>query len=168
MSLYEDLSGLTDGPHIRVLLLYANENIDAPIRFSLETHPLESPREYEALSYVWGDPSDAVTARYKSQDIRIGRNLVIALQYLRRRDSARILWVDALCINQSDFRERASQVLLMGQIYRTAKSTIIWLGEPRERSYEALGLCEKLARVPLQLEWSNTEETPMYYPRGKI
>jgi hypothetical protein len=41
------------------------------------------------------------------------------------------LWIDALCINQADFEERSSQVLLMGNIYSSASEVLIWLGLPR-------------------------------------
>lgn len=37
-------------------------------------------------------------------------------------------WVDAVCINQQDFRERAAQVAIMGRIYRSADTVIGWLG----------------------------------------
>lgn len=36
-------------------------------------------------------------------------------------------FVDAICINQSDMAERASQVTLMGHIYRNAKEVIAWI-----------------------------------------
>lgn len=39
------------------------------------------------------------------------------------------LWIDALCIDQSDLDERAQQVALMGDIYKKAKSCLIWLGD---------------------------------------
>ena len=38
-------------------------------------------------------------------------------------------WIDSLCINQNDVQERSSQVGLMGNIYRQAHCTIVWLGE---------------------------------------
>ena len=39
------------------------------------------------------------------------------------------LWVDAVCIDQSSMDERASQVLLMGDIYSRAEHVIVWLGK---------------------------------------
>jgi len=38
------------------------------------------------------------------------------------------LWIDAVCINQKDKAEQASQIPLMGDIYSTAESVIVWLG----------------------------------------
>ena len=45
-----------------------------------------------------------------------------------KRDVIGYLWVDALCIDQTNIQERASQVSLMGDIYSTADRVIIWLG----------------------------------------
>ncbi|KAK5657592.1 hypothetical protein OQA88_3167 [Cercophora sp. LCS_1] len=42
------------------------------------------------------------------------------------------VWIDAICINQNDLEERKAQVMLMGQIYRSAKVVMGWLG-PKDR-----------------------------------
>ncbi|KAK1758962.1 ankyrin repeat-containing domain protein [Echria macrotheca] len=55
-------------------------------------------------------------------------NLYMALRYLRRSDQARVLWVDAVCINQDDVTERGHQVQQMGGIYRHAERVLVWLG----------------------------------------
>ncbi|KAH7063709.1 hypothetical protein B0J12DRAFT_563004 [Macrophomina phaseolina] len=41
----------------------------------------------------------------------------------------RILWVDAICINQDDLEERAAQVKIMSRIYDKALEVLVWLGE---------------------------------------
>lgn len=56
-------------------------------------------------------------------------SLYTALQYLRRRAATRTLWVDALCINQTDNVEKGTQVDMMGDIYRVSSAGAIWLGE---------------------------------------
>jgi len=38
-------------------------------------------------------------------------------------------WIDAICVDQDNLRERSEQVLLMSRIYRQAQCTIAWLGE---------------------------------------
>jgi hypothetical protein len=40
----------------------------------------------------------------------IGENLFYALDYLRLSNVMRALWINAICINQSDIRERNYQV----------------------------------------------------------
>lgn len=37
-------------------------------------------------------------------------------------------WVDAVCIDQNNIDEKATQILLMYQIYSRAECVLIWLG----------------------------------------
>lgn len=53
---------------------------------------------------------------------------------MRRRDTSRWLWIDAICINQKDDEEKSSQVGIMRQIYERAFQTIVWLGEKPRRT----------------------------------
>ncbi|KAJ3526679.1 hypothetical protein NM208_g11071 [Fusarium decemcellulare] len=64
-------------------------------------------------------------------EIEISPNLYAALVSLRQKCSEPLtLWVDYLCINQSDTDERSSQVRLMGEIFSHSSEVLIWLGEP--------------------------------------
>jgi hypothetical protein len=66
---------------------------------------------YEALSYEWGDESN--TSFYiilNGQKFSVRENLWSALFYLRMKDTVRIIWIDALCINQENKGERNHQV----------------------------------------------------------
>lgn len=71
-------------------------------------------------------------------------NLYIALQYLRSRDQDRILWIDAICINQSDLAEKNQQVLEMGKIFSHAARVMFWLGKPM---VEAMSLMTSLTEL---------------------
>jgi len=62
------------------------------------------------------------------EEFQVTSNLEAALRHLRYRHQPRFLWVDAICINQSDPQERASQVLLMEFIYGMAFNVHVWLG----------------------------------------
>jgi hypothetical protein len=85
--------------------------------------------DYEALSYVWGDPSNPVTISANGQDMQIGRNLYDALMHIQHDQQPRTLWVDAICINQRDNAEKSKQVLRMRDIYTSAVKTLMWLGK---------------------------------------
>jgi hypothetical protein len=85
--------------------------------------------EYEALSYVWGDRDKDQTIQLEGAPWTVTANLCQALRNIRLADRARVMWVDAICIDQSDLDERGSQVAFMGAIYRQALMVIIWLGE---------------------------------------
>ena len=90
---------------------------------------LHSDPEYEALSYTWGAPPVAESARVNGFLQPITNNLAAALRRLRKQDVTRTLWIDALCINQSNDVERTEQVLLMTQIYSKASRVVVWLGD---------------------------------------
>lgn len=57
-------------------------------------------------------------------------NLEVALRYLRHVSEKRVMWIDAICINQRDIEERGS-VMHMGSVYSGASRVIAWLGEVR-------------------------------------
>ncbi|KAL8760642.1 MAG: hypothetical protein Q9184_003179 [Pyrenodesmia sp. 2 TL-2023] len=61
-------------------------------------------------------------------ETRVGNNLWEALYHLRDPREERVLWVDAICINQHDLAEKAIVVPRMNLIYRRAAEVIIWLG----------------------------------------
>jgi len=46
----------------------------------------------------------------------------------------KVLWIEAICINQADDIEKSHQVSLMGEIYRNADNVVIFLGEERDDS----------------------------------
>ncbi|KAK7995779.1 Heterokaryon incompatibility protein 6- OR allele [Apiospora marii] len=60
--------------------------------------------------------------------IYVTANLYDALQQLRRSGSGAEYWIDALCINQQDTRERDAQVGIMHRIYSQVRRVVIWLG----------------------------------------
>jgi ankyrin repeat protein len=59
----------------------------------------------------------------------VTKSVYLALRDLRYQEKDRVLWIDALCINQNNDEERGQQVQQMGSIYGKAKRVIIWLGE---------------------------------------
>jgi hypothetical protein len=83
---------------------------------------------YTAISYYWGDSSMKVPIRVGDQVLFIGHNLWSALYHLRTPKALKVVWADGICINQTDVDERNHQVHQMCDIYRTARSTVIFLG----------------------------------------
>ena len=55
---------------------------------------------YEALSYVWGARQSADQIWVNDCPFDVTENLHEALTHLRRPDEDRVLWVDAICIDQ--------------------------------------------------------------------
>jgi Heterokaryon incompatibility protein (HET) len=73
----------------------------------------------------------------------------IALKRLRHLQTARTLWVDAVCINQRNLEEKPLQLLLMNKIYSFASRVLCWLGEDTDEKAvaQALKLVEKIGHV---------------------
>ncbi|KAF2769619.1 HET-domain-containing protein, partial [Teratosphaeria nubilosa] len=86
-------------------------------------------RSYEAISYCWGSGEIRETIFLNDQaGFKLSMHLLNALYRLRRPLDTRYVWIDAICINQSDDAERSSQVDQMYQIFGQARHVIIWLG----------------------------------------
>ncbi|KAL8375654.1 hypothetical protein RB595_006981 [Gaeumannomyces hyphopodioides] len=84
---------------------------------------------YEALSYTWGDTSAAPQHILVNGGVLpVTANLHCALVHLRQSKHDRVLWIDAICIDQENHRERTHQVDLMKRIYGQAERVLIWLG----------------------------------------
>ncbi|EOD43764.1 putative ankyrin and het domain-containing protein [Neofusicoccum parvum UCRNP2] len=122
------------------------------INCTLRKASLEENPEYNALSYVWGDPHDTKPILLDGKLFHITVNLEAALRQLaadlrRRRSSHAWLWVDAVCIDQSDTAERTHQVCQMDQIYRHAAQVVVWLGPGSIDSDDAMATLERVCDV---------------------
>ena len=140
--------GLSSQNSVRLLHLHPGPE-DSPIEVTLLTCSLTTLPSYEALSYAWGTRAES-SITCNSQSVRIQDNLFHALRVLRQRDAERLLWVDAICINQSDMHERTSQVQLMRQIYQCGTRVVVWLGEHSQQSEQAVDLLLSIARLALE------------------
>ena len=124
-----------DSFEIRLLQLH-EENDGDGVTCSLVYASLIKPPEYTALSYCWGDASKTTKIRIENWgDVEVTTNLEEALRSVRPLNIIgpdgsswpKLLWVDALCINQQDSLERSQQVRQMRQIYSRAKEVISWV-----------------------------------------
>ncbi|CAG7557892.1 unnamed protein product [Fusarium equiseti] len=100
------------------------------------THTLGPQISYNALSYTWGPPRNVENTDDSSaiillngQLFEVQPNLYDALLELEATCPETPIWIDALCINQSDLIERSAQVSVMNQIYGSAARVIVWLGK---------------------------------------
>ncbi|KAI3323029.1 heterokaryon incompatibility protein-domain-containing protein [Xylariaceae sp. AK1471] len=116
---------------------------------------IANPPEYEALSYCWGSATLVAEVRCDGILISVSTNLAAALQVFRREISSRMLWVDAICINQNDVGEKEYQVPLMGQIYSKAIAVQIWLGNdtPEYTCATAFTIFRNLKNLCVRFGW---------------
>jgi hypothetical protein len=101
---------------------------------SLSGAPSDQQLHFNALSYCWGDSPERVDIAYdtdssKTIPLNISGTVARAIRRLRSPDTPLRIWIDAICINQTDLEERAQQVRIMGTIYSRAQAVHIWLDE---------------------------------------
>ncbi|KAG7414350.1 Heterokaryon incompatibility protein 6, OR allele [Fusarium oxysporum f. sp. rapae] len=126
---------LSSSSSFRLLELLPSSNRTEPLVGRLVDSDITFQPNYEALSYVWGNITPVRYINLGDQDISITPNLHSALIHLRSPDTIRTLWVDALCINQSVHGERNQQVRIMGDIYKSARQVVVWLGDAADDSH---------------------------------
>ena len=115
---------------IRLIRIPPALESDQPLRVSIYHTSLDDLPVYAALSYEWKNekPCRLIDCN-DSFSILVTSNCYNALKRLRGKKKTMILWVDAICINQTDTEERNSQVSMMIDIYRSARFTCVWLGK---------------------------------------
>ncbi|KAI0170956.1 heterokaryon incompatibility protein-domain-containing protein [Pestalotiopsis sp. NC0098] len=107
--------------------------------YELETTSPGSIPKYYAISYAWGDGLQRTPITINGMELMVPINTAKALESIRialpklknqydQLEDVRI-WIDAICINQSDDKERAQQVSFMDEIYQDAAAVTIWLGD---------------------------------------
>ncbi|KAK3313330.1 heterokaryon incompatibility protein-domain-containing protein [Apodospora peruviana] len=152
--------------YIRLIDLEQGAEADL-LSISIQVHELESAPPYDALSYTWGDPSSPpveLTMSTADEDVlchgkplTVKPNLASALRALRTPSPTpgklgiprqELIWIDAICINQEDLVERASQVSMMGEVYGRAETVIVWVGPEDASTDDAMRILETLATVP--------------------
>jgi hypothetical protein len=101
--------------------------------------------DYQALSYVWGQELALHPFRVNEGEmVFIRPNLFHALHRMRLESEPLHLWIDSICIDQANEKERNLQVQRMGDIFRQAKNVWIWLGEEYSHSTSAMDLYLRL------------------------
>lgn len=155
---------------IRLVALLPARTSDI-VRCNLIYCDLEAGLEYEALSYCWSDPKDQMSIICDDTRLQITNNLEVALRHLRDEKETRVLWIDGICINQSDLDEREQQVAIMKDIYSRASRTVVWLGEESPEDIKAFEICWRLiSSVGTRMQpnrkdlWAN----PMSLPRNTM
>ncbi|KAK4033624.1 heterokaryon incompatibility protein-domain-containing protein [Parachaetomium inaequale] len=157
------------GPgEIRLLIISPGQPSD-PVSCRLERVSLEDNPGFEALSYVWGKDGNTRKITCSGKRCLVTPNLHDALRNFRLPDRERVLWADALCIDQNSPREKGLQIPLMGSIYEKAAQVVIWLGEPTELSGDALPTVRQLNEYLEARLWgysgSNAPSTRRFFLR---
>jgi len=139
---------LPQGRYIRILRLEPALVRDEPIRCSLSNLALGEPSAhknhiYEALSYVWGSPKGTREILCDGKVILVSENCLSALLHLRLAHEHRVLWIDAICIDQENNKEKAVQVSMMRDVYMMSRQTIVWLGSGDKSLEQTLSIISR-------------------------
>jgi len=133
-----------DMGEIRLLEVVVGQSHDGLEFHLVDNIPLdEVEANYWAISYNAGDPTDTEKIKVDGLEFNIFATAFAALQQvhksLRRATTegqnvgGYMVWVDQVCIDQSDHKERSHQVAMMRQIYENANEVLVWLGpDPTE------------------------------------
>ncbi|KAK4216844.1 heterokaryon incompatibility protein-domain-containing protein [Rhypophila decipiens] len=134
---YEPLN--TDLREFRLIDLGPNKDPSSPVEITLRHASRRDRPEYCALSYTWGAPfgglppewdSPAVTRLIKvnGKNFHVRLNLDAALRRLIKDGVKLPIWIDAICIDQSNIPEKNAQVQAMWGVYFQAMETFAWIG----------------------------------------
>lgn len=129
---------------IRVVTLKPG-SLSMPIECDLEHISTKqgSCPSYKALSYTWGAPEHSKTISLQGTTVSVRENLWQALRHLRSSEKELRLWIDAICINQTNIPERNQQVSRMGTLYGLTEEVIVWLGPESDDSHVAMSFISK-------------------------
>jgi hypothetical protein len=126
-------------PSFRLLTLHGSANTQDPLLHSVSADifvtPIATSPKFQALSYTWGTGERTHRISLSGAVLRVTASLDSALRHLRPASGQSIvLWIDQICINQDDEKEKTAQVKLMHQIYTGAEQVIVWLGPAADES----------------------------------
>jgi hypothetical protein len=150
---------------VRILRLRKGAG-DDPVNVKLQVVSLNDRPYYEVLSYVWGEQT--VTKRIGVDDVSFEAtvNLFSFLHCLRLVDRDRLLWADAICIDQNSRQEKSHQIGLMTRIYRQANAAHVWFGALDLRQFHTDLDCDGLyTSLPIMTpeRWTSYETSLNYW-----
>ncbi|KAI1332494.1 heterokaryon incompatibility protein-domain-containing protein [Xylariaceae sp. FL0255] len=128
---------------------------------------------YECLSYTW-DPEQPQEDVYISPNspangndvgslrhMHVRPNLMTALRYIRLSNAPRVMWIDAICIDQLNKVEKGQEVARMGEIFSKAVQVLVWLGPEDKSTAMAVDMIKRLsAGVTITPDRRNYHITP--------
>jgi heterokaryon incompatibility protein (HET) len=140
-----DPSELYDSLHfrdqIRLLKLHPGTS-SSRLSCELVHVRLQDNPYYEAVSYTWADEDGnlefrcPLLIREDCRPIMVSTSCAAVLKRFRDETVERILWIDAVCIDQKNTLERSEQVEIMPRIYRQAKEVLVYIGDVDEGDFD--------------------------------
>lgn len=155
---------------IRVLELQPGERAD-PFRGRFTIISIDGEDKFDALSYMWGDASPVDHIVVDGAAIPVAWNLARALEYLRDQQGSEVcrIWIDAVCINQKDEKERGHQVAMMRSVYSNADCVRVWINAPDlEEESEALAALKSFELGAEEMKFGLGDDIKFWEPLEPI
>ena len=152
---------------IRLLTLLPCLDERTDLKCKLHVAHLQDRPQYDALSYVWGAPNNHETICMNGRHCNITRNLASILRRLRQQEMHNTLhlWVDMLCINQMDLRERHNQLNILGTIFQEAREVVIAFEDSTGTDEIGIEYLANLASATTQASQAELRETVLRIDR---
>ncbi|KAH6669318.1 heterokaryon incompatibility protein-domain-containing protein [Halenospora varia] len=149
-------------PEIRLLFILPSDRPDSCINCELTHVDLDrgtlrdgKKQSFDAVSYVWGAPDYPIKIFLNGKSKLVTKNLFALLRQLRLPTQERVLWIDALCIDQGNKEEQNHQLRLMGAIYSRACHVLMWLGEEADDSSLGMDLLASIGDLLFRAKQGN-------------
>ncbi|KAK5065393.1 hypothetical protein LTR84_001231 [Exophiala bonariae] len=146
---YEYVPLDTVADETRIAVISNNPDREAPLSIYLAHCPVVCEVAYHALSHTWGLDHESCDIIVTGQKWQMRRNLEVVLRYLRSPTHGFAIWVDTLCIDQSDLSERNHQIDRIARIFDRAACVICYVGDSDQYSDLALDFVKHLHSLPV-------------------
>ncbi|PPJ56649.1 hypothetical protein CBER1_01838 [Cercospora berteroae] len=114
---------------IRLVTIEPAPDYDSDIHCLITHHSREDQARYDAISYSWGSDNSHSTIFCNDRQLNVTKSCELAIKALRHSSEPKMIWIDAVCIDQSNMVDKSRQVARMGDVYVNAACTFIQLGE---------------------------------------
>lgn len=101
------------------------------------------------ISYVWGTANATRAILVNGERFLVLEAVYPILKWFCKPSNAGFgtwIWIDSVCINQTDHSEREAQVGLMGSIFKCSQRTMAWLGPATPATNNAMEFLLTLSR----------------------
>lgn len=136
------------GTEVRLLRLCPNSGGDN-LHLQLTHHTLAELPQFVAISYTWGDVLEERVVYLDNHPMRVRRNCHSTLRRVMQKYPQHLLWIDSICIDQSDIQEKSVQVGLMGEIYAKAMFVVACIEAGNQTSQQLLQLWPSAADIAM-------------------
>ncbi|KAM0723418.1 hypothetical protein Q7P37_000404 [Cladosporium fusiforme] len=104
---------------------------------------------YDALSYAWGGGDREKNVFCNGKRLPVTQTLWEALNRFRHPSDTVVIWADCICVCQERVRERNAQVKMMGDIFKSARKVVVWLGSDYDDSRAGMMLAKQLLHIAI-------------------